>query len=200
MPRIDLRVPFTKREEARRLGARWDAGRKLWYVPDGVAAEPLAQWLPVRPAPNVRSDRYLLLVTTRDCWWCKAATQVFGLALPEGYQALHFYAHGDEDDDPAQPGKSWRTGRRRALLSYVWDLADPVAQRLGVLAPRYHLDFSQTIQEFYWMNHCEHCEAKLGDNNTFHELGVGFDPLGPNEIRIQAEIVEPFSATCSCNT
>jgi hypothetical protein len=195
MPRIDLRVPITQKAEARSLGARWDARLKLWYVPDGVAAAPLAKWLPVRRAPNVRSDRYLLLVTTRDCWRCEATTHVVGIALAAGYEALHFY---EDDDDTAEPGEYWRTGRQLTVLSYVRDLADSVARRLQVLAPRYRIDFSQTIGSFYWMNHCEHCEAKLGDNETFHEVGVGFDMTGrgPNEIRVQEVIVESFSAAC----
>ena len=196
MPRIDLRVPFTQKEEARRLGARWDADRKLWYVPEGVAAAPLAKWLPVRQAPTVRSDRYLLLVTTRACWRCNATTTVFGIALPAGYQGLHSYENDDDDDDTAQPGEYWRTGQQMTVLSYVRDVADSVARRLQVLAPRYRIDFSQTTGSFYWMNHCEHCDAKLGDNETFHESGVGFDMGGggANKIRVQEVVVEPFSA------
>jgi hypothetical protein len=202
MPRIDLRVPITQKDEARSLGARWDAGRKLWYVPEGVAAAPLAKWLPVRLAPNVRSDRYLLLVTTRGCWRCEATTLAFGIALPAGYQALHFhYENDDDDDDTAQAVEYWRTGRQLTVLSYVRDVADPVARRLHVLAPRYRIDFSQMMGWFYWMNHCEHCDAKLGDNETFHESEVGFDMSGsgPNEIRVHEVMIEPFSAACDYN-
>jgi hypothetical protein len=201
MPRIDLRVPFNQKDEARSLGARWDAHRKLWYVPEGVAAAPLAKWLPVRQTPTVRSDRYLLLVTTRDCWRCNATTRVFGIALPEGYQRMHFYENDDPDDDTAQPGEYWRPGRKLTVLSYVRHVADSVAQRLQVLAPRYRIDFSQTTGSFYWMNHCEHCDAKLGDNETFHESGVGFDMsgIGGNKIRVQQVMVEPFSAACGCS-
>jgi hypothetical protein len=74
MPRIDLQVPFNQKDEARSLGARWDPRLKLWYVPEGVAAAPLAKWLPARQAPNVRSGRYLVLATTRACWRCEATT------------------------------------------------------------------------------------------------------------------------------
>jgi len=84
-------------------------------------------------------------------------------------------------------------------LSYVKDVAESVARRLEVLAPQYRIDFSQTIGSFYWMNHCEQCDAKLGDHETFHEFGVGFDLSGvaPIEIRVQEVIAEPFSAACS---
>lgn len=30
--RIDLSVPFERKDEAKRLGAKWDRGRRLWYM------------------------------------------------------------------------------------------------------------------------------------------------------------------------
>ncbi|HBD4305845.1 TPA: DNA primase, partial [Escherichia coli] len=36
MARIDINVPYNEKDEAKRLGARWDATRKTWYIPDGV--------------------------------------------------------------------------------------------------------------------------------------------------------------------
>ena len=44
MPAIYLTVPFREKDEAKSLGARWDAARKRWYVPDGVDAAPFARW------------------------------------------------------------------------------------------------------------------------------------------------------------
>jgi hypothetical protein len=70
-----------------------------------------------------------------------------------------------------------------------------------MLAPHYRPDHSQTTESFYWMNHCEHCEAKLGDfetiaePGTFYELGAGID-----ERKLVTEdfhpIAEPFSGRC----
>ncbi|WP_075791567.1 DUF5710 domain-containing protein [Massilia putida] len=40
-----LNVPYAEKDEARALGARWNPGRKRWYVPDGVALEPFQKWL-----------------------------------------------------------------------------------------------------------------------------------------------------------
>lgn len=39
-----LNVPYAEKDEAKRLGAKWDATRKKWYVPDGVNAEPFSRW------------------------------------------------------------------------------------------------------------------------------------------------------------
>lgn len=41
-----LNVPYAEKDEARALGARWNPGRKRWYVPDGAAPEAFQKWLP----------------------------------------------------------------------------------------------------------------------------------------------------------
>lgn len=43
---IVLKVPYADKDAAKALGARWDAKRKTWYVPDGAAAAPFERWLP----------------------------------------------------------------------------------------------------------------------------------------------------------
>ena len=50
-----LNVPYAEKDEARALGARWNPGRKRWYVPDGVALEPFQKWLK-EGAPAGRAD------------------------------------------------------------------------------------------------------------------------------------------------
>ncbi|HSX21115.1 MAG TPA: exodeoxyribonuclease VII large subunit, partial [Gammaproteobacteria bacterium] len=43
---IELNVPFMEKDEAKRLGARWNGASKRWYVPSGVDATLFARWLP----------------------------------------------------------------------------------------------------------------------------------------------------------
>ena len=40
-----LKVPYAEKDKAKALGARWNAERKAWYVPDGTDAAPFEQWL-----------------------------------------------------------------------------------------------------------------------------------------------------------
>ena len=42
---INLKVPFNEKDQAKSLGARWNAEAKLWYVPQGVEAAPFEKWL-----------------------------------------------------------------------------------------------------------------------------------------------------------
>jgi hypothetical protein len=39
-----LKVPYADKDKAKALGARWNAQRKVWYVPDGTAVTPFEQW------------------------------------------------------------------------------------------------------------------------------------------------------------
>jgi len=40
-----LNVPYAEKDEAKKLGAKWDSTRKKWYVPQGVNPEPFSRWL-----------------------------------------------------------------------------------------------------------------------------------------------------------
>jgi exodeoxyribonuclease VII large subunit len=43
---LELNVPFLEKDEAKRLGARWNGASKRWYIPNGIDAAPFARWLP----------------------------------------------------------------------------------------------------------------------------------------------------------
>lgn len=45
--RLNLKVPFAEKDEAKKLGARWDAARKLWYIDDKTDVAAFIRWSPV---------------------------------------------------------------------------------------------------------------------------------------------------------
>lgn len=56
--RIDLKVPFVEKDQAKVHGARWDRENQTWYAPPGTDLENLKRWLPrgvlpetIEPAP-----------------------------------------------------------------------------------------------------------------------------------------------------
>jgi hypothetical protein len=51
--RLNLKVPFAEKDAAKKLGARWDATRKIWYVVDKDDVAPFAKW---SPAPHDESE------------------------------------------------------------------------------------------------------------------------------------------------
>jgi exodeoxyribonuclease VII large subunit len=43
--RVDLRVPFHEKDQAKRFGAQWDAKNRIWYAPAGTELQQLKRWL-----------------------------------------------------------------------------------------------------------------------------------------------------------
>jgi hypothetical protein len=41
-----LEVPFAEKDDAKRLGARWDAAARKWYVPHGLDIKQFSRWWP----------------------------------------------------------------------------------------------------------------------------------------------------------
>lgn len=39
-----LKVPYAEKDEAKALGAKWDATKRKWYVPAGVDQTPFERW------------------------------------------------------------------------------------------------------------------------------------------------------------
>lgn len=39
-----LAVPFAEKDEAKKLGARWNAERRSWYVPPGIDISLFSRW------------------------------------------------------------------------------------------------------------------------------------------------------------
>lgn len=49
--RHNLKVPFAEKDEAKKLGARWDAVRKLWYIEGSLDKALFARWQPTQHDP-----------------------------------------------------------------------------------------------------------------------------------------------------
>lgn len=60
--RTDLKVPFSEKEEAKNLGARWDSIKKIWYVENTSYLPNFTKWLPLprslEPSDAFRTDAW----------------------------------------------------------------------------------------------------------------------------------------------
>lgn len=43
---IFLDVPYSEKDEAKRLGAKWNSNARKWYVPEGCLLSSFEPWLP----------------------------------------------------------------------------------------------------------------------------------------------------------
>lgn len=44
--RTNLNVPYKSKDAAKKLGAKWDAARKVWYVENVSNISAFMQWMP----------------------------------------------------------------------------------------------------------------------------------------------------------
>jgi hypothetical protein len=190
MPRVNLRVPFRDKDEAKRLGARWDPSARVWFVPQELEPARFARWLPTDEAPNVRSATYFIASSTRRCWRCGATGPVHGFILPPGHETLDSF-------DDAGP-EIWEPSEEPTLLCYLEWLAPEIAARITGLTERYRITYSQDTGSFYWMNRCAHCDAAFGDHETYCEPGQGFLAFTLEDARriTLHHVEEPFAARC----
>ncbi len=184
--RTDLIVHFEQKDEVKRLGARWDGQKRVWYVPEGVDPALFQKWLPNAPDINVRANHYYIIESSKSCWKCGGPTRVFALALPVGHDVLEAIEDDDmefESDEAYEAwvnspeSSEWRTADMMASLHYVDHVPCAVEARIKALSPHFRVDFSKTTESSYWMNHCECCGMKQGDFDMHCEPGGAFVPL-----------------------
>src|SRR5580704_7695364 len=115
MARTDLSVPYLEKEEAKVLGAKWDAAQKLWYVPDGIEPSRFKKWFPKAESmkPNVRCNRFFVASAIQDCGQCRAPVKMVTFVLPKGWEEWHAEAcetkahWGMEECDVILNGVNW---------------------------------------------------------------------------------------------
>lgn len=55
--KIWLKVPFSEKDEAKQLGAKWDKKEKMWFAPEGEDAQKFAAWLPENKAAAQQKEK-----------------------------------------------------------------------------------------------------------------------------------------------
>ena len=125
--RIDLRVPYAQKEEAKAFGARWDQGNQTWYAPPGTNLEHLKRWLPEgvldepeEPFPKAEPQKGIALTELLarvkgvvdqglpDAIWVRA--EISELRGKNGHLYLTLTERNDEGKPLAQcKGIIWRT-------------------------------------------------------------------------------------------
>ncbi|MHA1211318.1 MAG: hypothetical protein ACTSSH_02545 [Candidatus Heimdallarchaeota archaeon] len=53
---------------------------------------------------------------------------------------------------------------------FLQELTDKtIGQKISIFLPNFFFDYSFTADLNYFMNHCSHCKAKLGDHYIYHD-------------------------------
>ena len=168
---IKINVPYPERDEARKLGARWNSDKKSWFIPDSITDINVFQkWLPKQQGYLVKRP-YTLLKARRICWKCSQETSLIALAAKSFY-ALEFPDDGDD---------IWIYREDPVIFYGIEGLEPDLTNLLTEKFPFFRYTFSQTIQAKYWANTCIHCKALQGDNYNFMMPPMPFGPVDPDE-------------------
>lgn len=155
-----LQVPFEDKDKAKSLGAKWDAQRKKWYIPDGIEKQPFEKWLPKYETEfNLRAlSPFYLLKSKEPCWKCEHVSEV-----------ISFAAEGVEEEN--------KLHAEFVTFFYVALLPERLKVFVTEKYASYFLDYSNTTESYYYINHCQKCSASLGDFFMHNEPGGAFFPL-----------------------
>jgi hypothetical protein len=180
MPRTDLVVPYSDKEEAKILGAAWDPEKRCWYT-EARDLQPFARWRspqaptsdPVVPAmlpepelPCVRAPRFALITASTRCWKCHASIAVSAVVLDQF-----------EEQDPEYG--DWSAGTDRTMLQCIATLNMSAHEAINAATPWLKPGFSRTVDAVYLANHCTHCAALQGEWFLTEPGAVFFPSDGP---------------------
>lgn len=135
----------------------------------------------------MRAPSFFLISGQCRCWKCGHETEVFALGSAPPF--THSGATG-----------LWLDAETIAILSYVERLSSAAAVHLPQLAPRFFCDHSQWRQRPYWLNHCSHCGAKIGDFETIESSCAPMNPhRHPAGVSGLSLFTEPLEAAAHVN-
>lgn len=185
--RTDLQVPYHEKDEAKALGAYWDPKNKTWFVPPGKDVSDFERWI---FKYDVQAEYFYIAQSARICWKCHTQTSVYAIIVPPNHQYSVFQNHSSNIE--------WRVSKDESILSYVKDIHPSTLSILNEVIPNYKQAYSRTVEERYWINHCDHCKSKQGDFHLHEECDAPFLPLHESDgSRINCyKINIPISASC----
>lgn len=163
-----LNVPYEEKDEARKLGAKWNPTVKKWYIKPSYPCNDLyikfSKWILKNSDETFIADEYIGIIEgIQKCWKCGKLTRVIGLGVEDGY-----FIYGEIDDPQCEEV----TGELPELhLAWVDNEHDIPPKLLRYLKEQYSVktDYSKTLGEKCFSNYCDHCGALQGDWFLFDE-------------------------------
>jgi len=170
LDRINLNVPFVEKDEAKKLGAKWDPDNKTWYISKKSNLKLFAKWLPKvldEWEPNIVANYYYIAESIKTCWKCKRETPVHTFFITK-------YEINDE---------KWEEQVIPTFISNIVKINKEALNTIQVYNNGYFQDFTKTSQTKYYMNHCKYCKAKQGDFNLHNEPNIAFMPVNEEGLK-----------------
>lgn len=167
-----LHVPYSDKEEAKALGAKWNRDVECWYVPSGVSFVPFLKWVISFPEETQLVGPVYIRISDTVCWKCKETTEVFCLAakaiIDWGIDAV---------------GTPYPIIHDEMIFYNIMNLISIDNTIAGVIYKtysQYRPDFLPKQGKQKWVNHCQCCDAQLQDYFLHMKEDGPFFYLKPN--------------------
>lgn len=180
--RLYLNVPYKDKDEAKALGAKWNARVKKWYTDtDPEEYAKFSKWILRDTEEAVIAREYIYIIEGKqNCWKCGRPTTVIGLGVGE---FVHIY--GEEDDPQFEVVEDYADPGEELHLAWVEEEEHIPPKLLKYIKENYSVKtgYSKTIGGKCFANHCDCCGALQGNWFLFNEPGsplsscVGGDEL-----------------------
>lgn len=164
---IYLEVPYQEKDQAKAVGARWDAKVKKWYADtERKKYRTFAPWILTDSDEAYIATEYVYIIEgQRACWKCGKQTRVIGLGIGE-----HVYLYEDGGrthcevvEDYADPGEeihlAWTSDEERIPPRLLRYLKETYSVKTG---------YSKAAGTSF-ANHCDCCGAIQGNWFVFGE-------------------------------
>lgn len=166
--RLFLNVPYSEKDEAKALGAKWNAKVKKWYV-DKKREEYVrfAKWILNNDDEAFIATNYIYVIEGKHkCWKCGRPTRVIGLGVSE-----YIHVYGDEDEPQYETSDDFVDTCKELNLAWTDDEDDIPPKLLRYLKENYSVKtgYSKTIGDKCFANHCDCCGALQGNWFLFDE-------------------------------
>lgn len=155
-----LNVPYAEKDEAKALGAKWNAKLKKWYIDTDYSK--FAKWILKDTDEAIIVCEYIYIIEgSQRCWRCHKNTRVIGLGISE---YINIYGELDNPqfdqcfDDELHLAWTDREGDiPPKLLRY---LKENYSVKMG---------YSKTLENECFANHCDCCGTIQGNYFLFDE-------------------------------
>lgn len=163
-----LNVPYKEKDEAKSLGAKWNARMKKWYIDtkreDYVK---FSKWILKDTDDAIIAMEYIYVIESeQNCWKCGKSTKVIGLGIGE---FVHIY--GEADEPQYELVEDYEESGEELHLAWVEKEDDIPKKLLKYLKENYSVktEYSKTIGGKCFANHCDCCGALQGNWFLFDE-------------------------------
>ncbi len=163
-----LNVPYSEKDEAKILGAKWNPDLKKWYVTDKKEYHKLSRWFINKNADLIICDHLYIVIGEQCCFKCKKPTLVVSLAS-DSYIMIE-----DESFELIEEN-----------INFIKDIGNIPESLQKYLNDNYKFydGYSKTTRTNYFGNHCDNCEVLQGNYFLYSEPDSPFfvDSIGKAE-------------------